>query len=109
MACAAQRAVVFGSRPHQGLRPAPDIARVKVNRPCSLRLPSKDAARRVKLSAEGGSILFEALVSMVLLVIFSLGFLGAVDTASKISGRLDGDTRPDTMWPRLMHSRMKAW
>lgn len=30
--------------------------------------------------------MFEAVVSMVLLVIFALGFLGAVDTASRISG-----------------------
>jgi Tfp pilus assembly protein PilV len=55
-------------------------------------LPTCAAARRADLSAERGSILFEALVSMVLLVIFSLGFLGAVDTASNISGNNEART-----------------
>ena len=36
--------------------------------------------------------MFEALVSMVLLVIFSIGFLGAVDTSSNISGNNEART-----------------
>ncbi len=36
--------------------------------------------------------MMEAMVSMVLLVIFSLGFLGAVDTASRISGANESRT-----------------
>ena len=60
--------------------------------PRSRRLPRRAAARRADLSAERGSILFEALVSMVLLVIFSLGFLGAVDTSSSISGNNEART-----------------
>ena len=60
--------------------------------PRSRRSPTSAAARRADLSAERGSILFEALVSMVLLVIFSLGFLGAVDTSSQISGNNEART-----------------
>jgi Tfp pilus assembly protein PilV len=57
-----------------------------VVRPRCRRSPTGLAARRAQLAAERGSILFEAIVSMTLLVIFALGFLGAVDTASRISG-----------------------
>lgn len=52
----------------------------------------RPSVRRADLTAERGSILFEALVSMVLLVIFSIGFLGAVDTSSKISGNNEART-----------------
>jgi Tfp pilus assembly protein PilV len=54
--------------------------------PCSGPTPDGAPAGRTGLAAERGSIMFEAIVSMVLLVIFALGFLAAVDTASKISG-----------------------
>jgi Tfp pilus assembly protein PilV len=59
---------------------------VKVVHPCSRPIPDAGATGRSPLAAERGSIMFEAIVSMVLLVIFALGFLAAVDTASKISG-----------------------
>jgi Tfp pilus assembly protein PilV len=65
---------------------------VKVDLPRSRRSPRRASVRRSDLSAERGSILFEALISMVLLVIFALGFLGAVDTATKISGNNESRT-----------------
>lgn len=59
---------------------------MKVVRPRSHPSLHHAPVGRASLSAERGSILFEAIVSMVLLVIFALGFLAAVDTSSRISG-----------------------
>ena len=83
---AASPGLVMGSSPHQGFRWAPDTARVKVVRPRSHPSPRPDSVGCPSLAAERGSILFEAIVSMVLLVIFALGFLAALDTSSRISG-----------------------
>ncbi len=63
-----------------------------------------DARGPTSLTAERGSILFEAIVSMVLLVIFALGFLAAVDTASQISGNNEARSAP----PPRSHRRTSS-